>query len=52
MLVAVQVKILRTNRIKTNIEKNQVDSQIKEEIVTHIVDECIILTQKEYKKKM
>ena len=56
LIRAAQTQSLRTNAIKTNIDKTQQDSKCrmckkKEETVSHIANECPKLAQREYKRR-
>ena len=56
LIMAAQTQSLRTNTIKTNIDKTQEDPKCtickqKEETVSHIVSECPKLAQREYKRR-
>ena len=56
LIMAAQTQSLRTNTIKTMIDKTQEDPKCrmckqKEETVSHIVSECPKLAQKEYKRR-
>ena len=54
--MAAQMQSLRTNVLKTKIDKSQTDSacrmcKTKDETISHIVSECAKLTMKEYKRR-
>jgi len=56
MLLAAQSQSLRTNLVKSRIDKTQIDSKCRmckkvDESITHIVSGCSNLAQKEYKRR-
>ena len=56
LIMAAQTQSLRTNLIKTKIDKSQTDSasrmcKQKDETISHIVSECTKLAMKEYKRR-
>ena len=56
LLIAAQDQALRTNVIKTRIDKSHEDSKCRmckeaDETVTHIICQCRKLAQKEYKRR-
>ena len=56
LLMAAQNSTVRTNHIKTRIDKTQQNSKFRlcsdrEETINHIISECSKLAQKEYKAK-
>ena len=56
LLIAAQDNAIRTNHIKTRIDKTQQNSKYRlcgdrDETINHIISECSKLTQKEYKTR-
>ena len=56
LIMAAQEQATRTNAIKTNIDKTQAESKCRlcgkvDETVRHIVCECPMLAQREYKRR-
>ena len=56
LLIAAQYNTIRTNHIKVRIDKTQQNSKCRlsgdrDETINHIISECSILSQKEYKAR-
>ena len=56
LLIAAQDNAIRTNHIKARIDKTQQNSKCRlcgdrDETINHIISECSILAQKEYKAR-
>ena len=56
LLIAAQNNAIRTNHIKAKIDKRQQNSKCRpcgdrDEVINHIISECSILAQKEYKTR-
>ena len=56
LIMAAQKQVIRTNNIKTKIDKTQENNKCKmcgkaEENANHVLSECFKLARKEYKKK-
>ena len=54
LITATQDQVLRTNTVKTHIEKQDISPlcrmfEVKEEFVGHLICECSKLAQNEYK---